>query len=114
MICRPGGVRRARRRCFRRLLRSSPVRACLIVDDEEAFRYVMRRMIDAQQYEILEAADGDAAVTAAQSVHPDIIILDINLPQAGWLHVCLSELARDGDTRDIPVIMSTSSGAQRS
>ena len=64
-------------------------------------------MIDVQQYEILEAADGDAAVTAAQSARPEIIILDINLPKRDGYSV-LDELARDGDTRDIPVIMSTS------
>jgi signal transduction histidine kinase len=88
-------------------LRSSSRPRVLIADDEEAFRYVMRRMIDVQQYEILEAADGDAAVTAAQSAHPEIIILDINLPKRDGYSV-LDELARDGDTRDIPVIMSTS------
>jgi CheY-like chemotaxis protein len=79
----------------------------LIVDDEEAFRYVMRRMIDSQQYEILEAVDGDAAVAAAQSARPDIIILDINLPQRDGYAV-LDELASDDATRGIPVIMSTS------
>jgi CheY-like chemotaxis protein len=79
----------------------------LIADDEEAFRYVMRRMIDVQQYEILEAADGDAAVMVAQSAHPDIIILDINLPKLDGYSV-LDELARVGDTRDISVIVSTS------
>ena len=88
-------------------LSSSPRPRVLIVDDEEAFRYVMRRMIDAQQYEILEAADGDTALMAAQSVHPDIIILDINLPQRDGYTV-LSELASDDKTRGIPVIMSTS------
>ena len=88
-------------------LRSSSRPRVLIADDEEAFRYVMRRMIDVQQYEILEAADGDAAVMAAQSAHPEIIILDINLPKRDGYSV-LDELARDGDTRDIPVIMSTS------
>jgi signal transduction histidine kinase/CheY-like chemotaxis protein len=79
----------------------------LIVDDEEAFRYVMRRMIDSQQYEILEAVDGDAAIAAAQSARPDIVILDINLPQRDGYAV-LDELASDDTTRGIPVIMSTS------
>jgi signal transduction histidine kinase len=88
-------------------VRSSSRPRVLIADDEEAFRYVMRRMIDVQQYEILEAADGDAAVMVAQSAHPDIIILDINLPKRDGYSV-LEELARDGDTRDISVIVSTS------
>lgn len=79
----------------------------LIVDDEEAFRYVMRRMIDSQQYEILEAVDGDAAVAVAQSARPDIIILDINLPGRDGYAV-LDELASDEATRGIPVIISTS------
>jgi signal transduction histidine kinase/CheY-like chemotaxis protein len=88
-------------------LRTSSRPRVLIVDDEEAFRYVMRRMIDAQQYEILEAADGDAALMAAQSTRPDIIILDLNLPKRDGYTV-LHELASDDKTRGIPVIISTS------
>jgi signal transduction histidine kinase/ActR/RegA family two-component response regulator len=79
----------------------------LIADDEEAFRYVMRRMIDVQQYEIIEVADGEAALMAAQSAHPDIIILDVNLPERDGYAV-LHELASEDKTRGIPVIISTS------
>jgi signal transduction histidine kinase len=79
----------------------------LIVDDEEAFRYVMRRMIDVQRYEILEAPDGDAALIAAQSSRPDVVILDINLPKRDG-YALLDELAFDDKTRGIPVIISTS------
>ena len=64
-------------------------------------------MIDVQQYEILEASDGDAALMAARSAEPDVIILDINLPKRDGYAV-LDELASDDKTRGIPVIISTS------
>ncbi len=79
----------------------------LIADDEEAFRYVMRRMIDAQKYEIIEVADGDAALVAANASRPDVIVLDINLPKRDGYSV-LAELEGNERTHGIPVIMSTS------
>jgi signal transduction histidine kinase len=87
--------------------RTSPRPRVLIADDEEAFRYVMRRMINAEQYEILEAADGEDALMAAQSARPDVIILDLNRPKRDGYTV-LHELASDDKMRDIPVIVSTS------
>jgi signal transduction histidine kinase/CheY-like chemotaxis protein len=79
----------------------------LIADDEEAFRYVMRRMIDTEKYEIIEAADGEEALAAANVSKPDVIVLDINLPKRDGYSV-LSELENNERTRGIPVIMSTS------
>jgi signal transduction histidine kinase len=79
----------------------------LIADDEEAFRYVIRRMMDAQRYEILEVSDGDAALLAARAAKPDLIVLDVNMPKRDGYSV-LEELSRDDETRGIPVIMSTS------
>jgi signal transduction histidine kinase/CheY-like chemotaxis protein len=79
----------------------------LIADDEEAFRYVIRRMMDAQRYEILEVSDGDAALLAARAAKPDLIVLDVNMPKRDGYSV-LEELSRDDETRCIPVIMATS------
>jgi signal transduction histidine kinase len=79
----------------------------LIADDEEAFRYVMRRMVDPSKYEIIEAGDGASALTIAESALPDVIILDINMPERDGYSV-LHELGQNPATRTIPVIVSSS------
>ena len=79
----------------------------LVVDDEEAFRYVMRRMIDPQKYEIIEASDGESALLAVQASEPDLVILDLNMPRRDGYGV-LEEMARSEKTRNIPVIVSSS------
>ena len=79
----------------------------LVADDEEAFRYVMRRMIDAQKYDVAEASDGESALTAILASVPDLVILDINMPKRDG-YAILDEMAKDPRTRDVPVIVSTS------
>lgn len=79
----------------------------LIADDEEAFRYVMRRMIDAASYEIIETGDGDGALSLAREALPDVIILDINMPRRDGYAV-LDQLGQRPETARIPVIVSSS------
>jgi signal transduction histidine kinase len=79
----------------------------LVADDEEAFRYVMRRMIDTQKYEIIEASDGESALLAVHASSPDVVILDLNMPRRDGYGV-LEEMGRSEKTRNIPVIVSSS------
>jgi signal transduction histidine kinase/CheY-like chemotaxis protein len=78
-----------------------------VADDEEAFRYVMRRMIDAQKYDFAEASDGEAALASILASTPDLVFLDINMPKRDGYSV-LDEMAKNERTRRIPVIVSTS------
>jgi signal transduction histidine kinase len=52
----------------------------LIIDDEEAARYGIRRALGNQGYELEEAGDGAAALTRLDAFQPDVIISDINMP----------------------------------
>jgi signal transduction histidine kinase len=79
----------------------------LVADDEEAFRYVMRRMIDQNKYDIVEVSDGEAALSAIRASEPDLVILDLSMPRRDGYSV-LDEMSRHDNTRDIPVIVSTS------
>jgi signal transduction histidine kinase len=87
--------------------RTSARARVLIADDEEAFRYVMRRMIDAASYEIIETGDGDGALSLAREALPDVIILDINMPRRDGYAV-LDQLGQRPETARIPVIVSSS------
>jgi two-component system KDP operon response regulator KdpE len=59
----------------------------LVVDDENAIRRYLRAALSAQGFAILEAATGQEAVNAVVSSHPDIIILDLGLPDFDGIEV---------------------------
>jgi DNA-binding NarL/FixJ family response regulator len=56
-------------------------RTVLIVDDHAAFRAAARALLDASGFEVVgEAADGASAVAAVSTLRPDVVLLDIQLP----------------------------------
>jgi two-component system KDP operon response regulator KdpE len=59
----------------------------LIVDDEPAIRRFLRTTLAAHGYDIFEAADGQSALTAAAAARPDLIILDLGLPDMDGVQV---------------------------
>ena len=73
----------------------------LAVDDEAAIRRFLRSGLGAQGYEVLEADTGEAAVTAAASERPDLVVLDLGLPDVDGLEV----LRRIRSTSQVPVIV---------
>jgi two-component system nitrate/nitrite response regulator NarL len=79
-------------------------RTVLIVDDHDAFRAAARAMLEASGFEVVgEAADGASAVAAASWLLPDIVLLDIQLPDIDGFEVA-DLLPANG-----PVIVLTSS-----
>jgi DNA-binding NarL/FixJ family response regulator len=73
-------------------------RTVLIVDDHPSFRASARRLLEAEGYEVVgEAADGQSARQAARALRPDVVLLDVSLPDLNGLELA-SELtgARDG------------------
>ncbi|RMG94754.1 MAG: response regulator [Chloroflexi bacterium] len=76
----------------------------LIVDDEAMTRKLLRMMLGPAGYEIFEAEDGlDALHQVAKQV-PDLIILDIMMPNMDGLEVC-RRLRAQKETADIPIII---------
>jgi two-component system, OmpR family, KDP operon response regulator KdpE len=59
----------------------------LVVDDENAIRRYLRAALSAQGFAIYEAANGQEAINAVISNHPDIIILDLGLPDFDGIEV---------------------------
>ena len=81
-------------------------RAILIVDDEEASRYVCRQLFRGTQYRLIESEAREAA-ERARFERPDLIILDLVMPGRTGFEV-LEELKGDAATRNIPVVIHTS------
>ena len=90
-----------------RLIDPQNVKRVLVVDDEEIFRYVLRQHLVTPRHAVFEASSGREALRIAQTEHPDVICLDLMMPELDGFEV-LRELKRDPATRDIPVVVITS------
>src|SRR5215472_246133 len=60
----------------------------LVVDDETALVELVRSYLEREQYEVLTAADGRTALELARSVLPDLLVLDVMLPELDGIEVC--------------------------
>ena len=78
----------------------------LIVDDEEMVRAVLRRLLEGDGYEIIEAENGGAGVELAKKEDPDVILMDLTMPVMGGLQACRL-LKKDEKTKNIPVLVVT-------
>ena len=76
----------------------------LIVDDEEDILHFLELVLREKGYEVATAANGQDALTKAQIEKPDLVLLDIMMPQMdGW--EVLKLLRVDDETANIPVAM---------
>ena len=74
----------------------------LVVDDEDATRYAVRRMLEGAGFALREAATGADAL--AQAPGCDVVVLDVRLPDMNGFEVC-RRIKSDPSTRSIPVLM---------
>ena len=82
----------------------------LVVDDEASIRLICRVNLDASGFEVLEAEDGETALSIARNERPDLILLDVMLPGIdGW--EVAEELSELSETRDIPIVFITARSA---
>ncbi|HAN74911.1 MAG TPA: GGDEF domain-containing response regulator [Planktothrix sp. UBA8407] len=75
----------------------------LIVDDTPDNLHLLSRMLTRQGYNVRKALSGSMALTAAQTVAPDLILLDIMMPEMDGYQVC-QHLKSDPKTSEIPII----------
>jgi DNA-binding response OmpR family regulator len=78
----------------------------LIVEDEESLLKLESILLISKGFEVKGVANGRAALDAVAAEKPDLILLDIMLPEIDGFEVC-QRLKADPDTRHIPVIMLT-------
>ena len=75
----------------------------LAVDDNLAFNYAICRTLQQAGYQCLNAQTGSQALTMAENGRPDLILLDVNLPDVNGFEVC-RRLKANPDTQNIPVV----------
>jgi len=76
----------------------------MIVDDEFDIRLVLSMTLEDSGCEVVEAVNGSEALASVRSVKPDLILLDINMPEMDVFQV-LEQLKSYRDTSEIPVVM---------
>ena len=79
----------------------------LIVDDSPANLLLLARMLGEKGYETLTAPSGKLALEAARAEPPDLILLDITMPEMNGYETC-EQIKADATLRDIPVIFISS------
>lgn len=79
----------------------------LVVDDEMTSRYVLRRCLTAAGCRVIEASGGKEGLARALAEQPDVVFLDITMPDMLGTEV-LARLKRDPATARIPVVIATS------
>jgi CheY-like chemotaxis protein len=78
----------------------------LLVDDSNTVLLLERMILSQERYEVVTARNGVEGVAQARAEQPDLILLDVVMPQMGGLEA-LAAIRADDTTRHIPVIMVT-------
>ena len=73
------------------------------MDDERLVRWSLRQKCEEWGYQVVEAEAGDAGLKVAQNESPDLVLLDVRLPDIGGLEV-LDQLKKNGDARAVIMI----------
>ena len=79
----------------------------LLVDDEEDMIFALKMELEANNFEVLTASDGQEALDKARKDRPDIILMDVMLPKLYGYKVCRM-LKFDAKFKNIPIILFTS------
>lgn len=78
----------------------------LIVEDNEENRDSLSRRLQRRGFEVVMAADGKVGLAMAQSEKPDLILMDMNMPELdGW--EATRQIKAAAETKDLPVIALT-------
>jgi len=75
----------------------------MVVEDFEDNRFMMRRLLEMSGYRVLEAINGEEAVELAHRERPQLILMDLSLPQLDGL-AATRRIREHADMRNIPIV----------
>jgi putative two-component system response regulator len=87
--------------------RQSVTGIVLVADDEESNRELMTELLSLEGFEVVAVPNGVAALDELNKIHPDLILLDVLMPQLNGIEVC-RRIKINPETFLIPVILTTS------
>lgn len=80
----------------------------LVVDDERDIRNLVMLRLDQAGYETTEAADGTQALRLVQELRPDLIVLDVRMPDLDGYQIC-ERIRADEEMRETPILLLSAS-----
>jgi two-component system, NtrC family, response regulator AtoC len=80
-----------------------PVEKIMVVDDEHLVRWSLRQKCEEWGYQVIEADSGEPALKLAQRESPDLVLLDVRMPDISGIEV-LDQLKKNGDARAVIMI----------
>ena len=80
----------------------------LLIDDEDQFRFLTGMSLKNSGFEVIEAAGGENGLKLIRSIRPDLVLLDLNMPEPDGHEVC-DRIKSDISLRSTPVIILTAS-----
>jgi len=86
----------------------------LIVDDQEPFRVAARAVVEAtDDFQVVgEAETGEASVDMVDDLHPDLVLMDVNLPGINGIEATRQIVARTGGSVPVVLVLSTYDASQ--
>jgi len=82
----------------------------LLADDDPGLRNLVEATLGVEDFRLLHAADGEETLEIARREHPDMILLDLNMPKRNGLDVCRI-LKAEAATAGIRIVMLTASSS---
>ena len=81
----------------------------LVVEDDKFLREMITRKLNKEEYEVLQAVDGEEGLEKMRQSKPDLILLDLIMPGVGGFEV-LEEAKKDSEIKDIPIVILSNLG----
>jgi DNA-binding response OmpR family regulator len=88
----------------------SSKRRVLVADDDDGLRRLIWTTLGTAHFELLQAVDGEEALEIARQQHPELVLLDVNMPKLDGFEVC-RQLKNEPDTSSIKVVILSARGA---
>lgn len=82
----------------------------LIIEDDLTLRNVLAEFLEAEDFLVSVASDGEEGIALISDINPDVVLLDIILPKKDGFEI-LKEIKNNKETLDIPVILLTNLGS---
>ncbi len=84
-------------------------RRVLLADDDPGLRRLIGTTLGTEDFDLLQAVDGEEALRIARQQHPELVLLDVNMPKLDGFEVC-RHLKSEPETSGIKVVMLTARG----
>ena len=78
----------------------------LVIEDDEYSRDALAHLLSSEGYEAQSASNGESGLEKAHEMHPDVIVLDLNLPDIDGKHV-IEMIRSDGPLKNVPILVVT-------